>query len=255
MSDLSPDRTSDELNEPTIETVVSDVSSVRSHDRPRVALVAGSAPGLSTETAQLLRARLRVSAAILLAATLFFVVRSWLGFGGSTSEMSVFMTTYRLLVLSILGISVLLLWSRWTLSGNELRAIELAVFGILCTFFILVNVRGLERITDPPNPYEVHYRIYTILLMWYGLVLIYGIFIPNTLARGATLIGIMCVTPVAIVGAEAWLTPFIGEVVFWNDLTVTVITMIIAYTTAVYGMYKVSASAKPTRPVNWGNIG
>lgn len=241
MNDRSADRTPDDLNEPTIETVVGDASSVRSHDRPRIALVAGSGPRLSLETANLLRARLRVSAALLLAATLFFMVRSWLGFSGGMSTESSMMTAYRILVLAILSISVALLWSRSQLSGGELRAIELAVFGILCTYAILVNVRSLERIGDLPGLYEVEYRVYTILLMWYALVLIYGIFIPNTLLRGGTLIGIMCLTPVVLIAVKAWLTPAMGEVVIWNDLTVSVITMSLAFTTAVYGMYKVGA--------------
>lgn len=225
----------------TLDTfVVSDSSSSGGDARPKVALVAGPGPRLSVETASLLRRRLRVAALLLLIITMAYLLRAWLRLEELPID-SGFVLLYRVLVLVILIISTGLLWSPWPLSTVELRSIELAMFGVLGTLFVLLHFTFLQIIPDPAPIFEVKYRVGLITIMWYGLIVIYGTFIPNTVLRGAAVIGVMSLAPIGVVTIEGLISPHIGEVVFMEELNLVISVMAIAFTTSLYGMYKLGA--------------
>lgn len=240
MSQFEQPPVDDTSYDETVETSLLGESSIRSVDRPQVALVAGSGPVMAVETAALLRERLRVAATLLASTTAFFIFRNWLGLSESNND-TIFTTFYEALAIVILTSATVLLWSRVHLSLVELRAVEVAVFGILSALFIVLHFGFLQRIVEPVDPYEVKYRVVLISLMWFAFILIYSTFIPNTTLRGLIVMALMALAPVAIIALQAAILPPLGEVVFWGDLVIVAVSMAIAYTLGAYGMYKLSA--------------
>lgn len=246
MSPFEPQPLEDTSNDETVETPLMEESSLPSVDRPQVALVAGSGPAMAMETASLLRDRLRVAATLLASTTAFFIFRNWLGLSESDDD-TIFTTLYQALAIVILTGATVLLWTCIHLSLVELRAIEVAVFGILSALFIVLHFSFLQRIVDPTDglepvdPFEVKYRVMLISLMWFAFILIYSTFIPNTTMRGLVVMALMALAPVAIIASQGVILPAIGRVVFWGDMIIVAVAMAIAYTLGAYGMYKLGA--------------
>lgn len=209
--------------------------------RPPVALVEGDVPALAAETARVLRRRLRVAAVILLLAAMFFLLRTafWAPVGTG-----LFLFVYQAFVVLILVGCTAALFAPMELSLRELRAVELAVFGVPCLLFLLLHVGTLEQLERYDHEDQVRRAVQMCVTMWFALVLIYGTFIPNTLARASAVIGAMAAAPVVIVTSAGWMVPSLGEVVFWDEVAITFGAMAVAAATGLYGTYKISSLSR-----------
>lgn len=233
----------------TVETNAPGLSSSATHARPKVELVAGARPGLTNETIRLLRARLRIAAMMLLIPTIFFLVRTFLSsdpnmVGGGL------IIGYRIFVLVMLLGANALLFSRISMSLSELRAVEVAVFGLPCVLFLLLNygmLLGLGTDFRPPaannvlTPDRIRYAVLSTTFMWFAMVTIYGTFIPNTVRRAALVLGAMCLAPLAVIVLTGLENAEVGRIVFFDNLTLASIGMVFAFATALYGSYKVGS--------------
>ncbi|MGD9646551.1 MAG: serine/threonine-protein kinase [Pirellulales bacterium] len=245
-------RNSDHPGETLDGPIVEEISA--SHDRPKVEIVAGARPRLATETRSQLRGRLRLAAGLLLAATLFVTLRglvmgsSRMAFPGD--QISAALVAYRYLVMVVLALATIALWSKWNLSLQELRGLELAIFGLICVFFLFLHLSSLREsalpVRDSPGADaavdvdRVRRSTMVVELMWFALVVIYGTFIPNSPRRAAVTMGAMSLAPLAVLAAAGWLHPSIRSIIFPNELTVAMAVSGVGFATAWYGSYKIT---------------
>lgn len=238
--------------EETLENVAAPSSSSSLlDDRPRVEFVAGARPLLVEETQHLLRSRLRVAVLVLVAPTLFFVFRRFLYSSVSESTYSEFLVMYRYVVCAALVACTGLLWSRIQLSMGELRAIEMVIFGSVCVLMLFSNQHSLQLAAmspaaDPREPFVmnvagVRLSLRTMVLMWFAIMLIYGTFIPTSLRRGAVVMGAMALAPLAVAVGDSYGMPLLRPVLIPDELSTMIAAMAVAYATALYGSYKISA--------------
>lgn len=207
---------------------------------PRMAVVEGSQPRLSRETQSLLRSRLRsVTTVLLLAFSLFFLRYPIL----PTNDRVVILS--HLLILLLFGGSFTLLSGRRDLSLRWLRTIELATVGVTIAFFATVQYRlvlARARQEDPTLTLAVVKSsvIYTIAMMS-----TYGIFIPNTWRRAATIIIPMALTPLAVALFLKLMHPefvdFARRVATFEQVSDNTLMLLIGAITAIFGTHTINA--------------
>ena len=161
-----------------------------------MAVVAGSGPHLSAETRSLLQARLRAAAVILLTGFVLFFLRSLsvLILERDSFRIDSSLMAFHAAICLALGTAVARL-SGPPLATRRLRAMELAIFGLVTAFFAALQyqtVLGSARRGDATmllaaSKSTLHF---TLLLLW-----TYGMFIPNTWRRAARSWSPMAATP------------------------------------------------------------
>ena len=219
----------------TVETVLVRHAPPSSSVDAKIELVPGSGPRLENEIQSLMRRRMRVAVLILLGSDLFFTGRGVWAAGWEGLGWNVISNTGWLL-LAVLIAGTWLLWSRLPLALIELRAIEVAVFGVP---FLLLAVSQAQQMALAARLDEAEMAVRTCMLSWFGVSLVYATFIPNSLIRAILVVGVMCAVPTflgSIVGLE---NSSVGEA-FYGDgyYAVVIVVMTAAFVTGVYGSYK-----------------
>jgi hypothetical protein len=167
---------------------------------PKVVLVAGSGPSGGGELQGLLRRRLRFLAILACAGMvpvlLFPLAQAWRGASylspgvGPHVAVSLLIACLEAALAGVLG--------RWhALSLRALRAIELLLFGAVFAFWAWVDacVYAELRLPEPPFWFGRFIMAKAVGLPWVFLIIVYGIFIPNTWRRCAAVVGILGITP------------------------------------------------------------
>jgi len=165
--------------------------------RAKVGFVEGTKPRLADETATLLRQRLK-AVSLILAITLVvaFVANFFLP--------QVPLIVLRGFVLVLVTCSYLLLRSNRHLSPKALRTIELVVFGGVAVQVILnVSVRTLGFAEDDDVASAIAGKNATFLV-WSVLILLYGMFMPNTWRQAAIALFPAACMPYGIVMFMRW---------------------------------------------------
>src|SRR5262249_32776023 len=92
-----------------------------------------------------------------------------------------------------------ILWKKSSLSVRQLRVIELLLFGTIVAFWTLAQARVYPyfRLDQPPS-WLGSIMAHAISLPWVFVILLYGIFIPNTWRRCAVVVGTAAVVPLVI---------------------------------------------------------
>jgi serine/threonine-protein kinase len=132
------------------------------------------------------------------------------------------------------------LWVGRSLSLRQLRGIELALFGAFYIFWALLLGFAYPtlQLPDPPIWFGIILG-YAVCLPWALLILGYGILIPNTWQRCATVVGVLAATPLVISkanGLAAQATAGRWEASFF---AVMVVCLVIAAAIAVYGSHRI----------------
>jgi serine/threonine-protein kinase len=134
--------------------------------------------------------------------------------------------------------------SRRPLSLRQLRVMELIGFGVLTlynagfTFASFHQDRLVGHVS--PDAQGMIEAACTVSVLWFSLMVIYGMYIPNTWRRCAAVVGTMALTPIAI-GAAVW--SFDGgpesglQFVFWLQLGWW---MAFGAAISIYGSHKIS---------------
>ncbi len=228
-------------DEPTADGPLGDVVTPGEPSGTKVALVEGSRPTLGSETAALLHRRLRVAALTLLCPNIFFAVRGLLGADADTA--SPFVLNYRWFVMATQAVCTLVLFSRWKLAVRELRAVELAVFGISGVYFAALQYDWLQQAgaARPVDPFRIRYWCQVCVVMWFAFTTIYGTFIPNTAWRATAVMTAISLAPVAIITSAGLLWPTVGDVVFYDIVVTDAAIMAVAFTVSLYGSNKLGA--------------
>jgi serine/threonine protein kinase len=209
-----------------------------------IALVRSSGPGWQDEITLLLRRRLFLAALISAGAfTTFFVlnllrqeaqlvVSRWhIPFLGIAAAVPTFLTG--------------LLASRLPLSLTRLRLVEGLLFGIAAVYFSWLQINALEHRlalswARPEHAVDV-FRLanLTFTMRWFGLIVVYGTFVPNTWRRCALMVALLAAIPLAI--NILWL-PHCSELASCLSQSVvdTAVLLGIAAAVAIFGSYKIS---------------
>jgi serine/threonine-protein kinase len=171
------------------------------NDAMKAALVEGTRPGLGSETADLLRSRLKIGAPLLcLTLTLFALHYLIFGLGIEPLRLQIGM------VVIFAGLSVLL-WSRTHLSLWQLRLVELVLFGLLALNFVATHYVEAVQWASQGDSAGSMQRITATRLSAFAIMAIYALFVPNTWRRAlAVLTGMACL-PMFIALAMRFLEP------------------------------------------------
>ncbi|MFV1966210.1 MAG: serine/threonine-protein kinase [Pirellulaceae bacterium] len=192
--------------EPTIESsAVEQTRGGLDVSRPAVRFVEGSRHLLVDETAELLRGRLK-AAALVLAITVLYAFISNLFVPGKP------LILLRAIVLAVLVGSFLLLQSPKRISLRALRFVELAVFGGVAVQ-VLLNLS--QRTLDYAAADEVASTtsgLKFIFLAWTTLILLYGMFLPNSWKRAAIILFSAAWVPYANLFFLRWKSPHVAAI-------------------------------------------
>lgn len=201
---------------------------------PKVELVSGAGPRLDSETQALLRVRLRAAAVVLLAALTAFLVRDLF-----IADSPVFW--FRLCSATALAGVVGALASRIPFTLAQLRAIEAAVFGMIVVYLGVYEYKLVLMKARAGNPVYELAAIKSCILYFFGVMLLYGTFIPNTWRRAAwTVVPMALVSFVVLVllrlRSEA-VDQFAREVANFEQMSDHVIMMTLGVVAALYGTH------------------
>jgi serine/threonine protein kinase len=209
--------------------------------RCRMAFVPASGQASGGELATLLRSRLRVAALIMLAPFVYYFIKHWIepapGFAGGT-----FLMIAHVVFIALTIATSALLWSERPLSLRALRILEVGLFGMTAGFFALLQyfIFCVERvcIASADTPEMTRLAIGSSAVRWFFLIVIYGVFIPNTWKRCARACVFTALMPILLTGGSALVNErFNHEVV--SALSDMAILMGVAVCVAVFGSYRI----------------
>lgn len=186
----------------TIDATPSDIDRtadrLRKSARKRVALVAGSSIGMSTETRALLRSRLRIVASLLGLGFASFLVWRLIappaGIDLANKAPVVFYAHVGVTLLMAAMAVKLCPNCRFSLAG--LRIAELLVIGGPAAFFVLINYYRLAQAASGGMEYA---QVPTVTGAWAILTFSYALFVPNSWQRAAVVIGALALAPVGLI--------------------------------------------------------
>jgi len=174
--------------QPTIEYVHS-----TSLEPPRADVVAGSGAHLSDETRSLLRIRLRAVALAMSCAFGAFLLRNiWLG--GHYLD-PLLMGFHSFVVATFVGSFVVLSGQR-PIPLRRLRTLELFLFGMTIAFFVTIHYRLVQLRVAEGDRIMLMATVKNSVLFVFAMIVLYGMFIPNTWRRVAAVVGVMFIVTV-----------------------------------------------------------
>ena len=211
---------------------------------PRCRFVQGSGAHFTDEVHQLLRQRLRLACSIAFVVFATFLVLSQLR-GAARVGPDEYDRALQLTVVALLGFFCALLWTSYALSHRALRIIEIAMFGAMAIYFSDLQFRVFfpgkfaewakpEHIADVVTSGNTSNN-----MRWFFLIVLYGMFIPNTWKRCALVVGCMALMPILLTLATCPHCDFAGPET-WPLLRSTTIVMSLSAAMAIFGSYRIS---------------
>ncbi len=235
-------------NRPTLAPVAATPTAGVSSARCPMAFVSGSGKGLTCETVKLLRHRLGIAALITLFPNAFFLVLNLADPETSSRWFGVSGRLFDLLVVIVAAGIALLLWGRRPLSASTLRRLEIVLFGTTAAFFAWLQARLLidpdfldwiRRSATTGTRRQVFTTVITATgLRWFFLIVLYGVFIPNTWKRCALLVSLVALLPLVLTLVLAVQDPRLGPILLTPFLILTMI-MIAAVAIAISGSLRI----------------
>jgi serine/threonine-protein kinase len=211
--------------------------------RCRFAMGSGTGPQLTQEMVTLLRRRLRVAALIIGAAFGIYLFR--LLFERPADQLfGPLDTAIFAAVVAVMAMVASLLWSSVPLSARWLRTLELALFGSAAAYFAWVQIVVLHygKVIEWSSPDHVGsvLRLATGSngLRWFMLIVVYGMFIPNTWRRCALIVSAMALTPLLITMLSCGYCPIMGPHMPYAVFDLASL-MAIGAAIAIFGSYKI----------------
>ncbi|HVS38641.1 MAG TPA: serine/threonine-protein kinase [Gemmataceae bacterium] len=228
---------------PTISYPTSEPA-VESRPRPRCRFARGSTPATESggELRCLLHTRLRLASLITAGPMLFFLIKNYFDPGHDYPTL-----TPHLVQAGVTAITLLLtvyIWLRRAPEWRELRIYEVVLFGTVAGFFAWLQY--LTVATDAfcgPVPATVQGPMLHLLtlanaLRWFFLIVVYGVYIPNTWRRCAVVAAATAILPMVLtVLFASWRNWMGGELL--SALSDTAVIMLIAVSVAVFGSYRI----------------
>ncbi|QEH38286.1 Serine/threonine-protein kinase PrkC [Aquisphaera giovannonii] len=221
---------------------------------PRVDVVAGSGIHLSEETRSLLRVRLRaVSLAMSFAFGAFFVRDLFLG--GHYHDL--FVAAFHAVVVAAFIASFLRLSGSRPIALRRLRTLELALFGMTIAFFLTVHYRLVQLRVAEGDRVMLIATVKNSILFIFAMIVLYGMFIPNTWRRAAAVVTCMAaatiLSPVALRLFHPEVFRFAAPLLTFETLTDNVLMLLIGAGVTTYAahiIYALRVEAFEARQLN-----
>jgi serine/threonine-protein kinase len=202
----------------------------------------GGASGFRVAIESLLHRRLLFVALLTLAPSLIFLVRNLLD-TNLPPEVSSFGRFFHGTVAVVTAVMAWVLWRRKQLSLPTLRGIELIIFGSMAVFFAWLQYRDFihgpiaEASGCEQGPLVLKHAIGNSATRWFFVIILYGVFIPNTWHRCLLVSLALAVTPLVLTPlAASRHAPLEGEFFFSMLDMVTLLALAIAI--AVFGSHR-----------------
>ena len=228
--------TSDEFDPTLVLSSAGPVTGNTSADvsRADVGFVVGSRPKFADETAELLRGRLR-------AAALALVVTLAAAFLGNLLLGAYSLWWLRALTLLALASCFLGLRSKLSFSLFQLRIVELVVFGLVVAQVSLMFVNRVAEYASDGDGTSVIAVKYLFLGAWCVLILVYGIFMPNTWKRGALVMVPVSVMPYVILALQSWWSPDVAKLLAEEKSLSPIPLPVVAALVGIYGTHIINS--------------
>jgi serine/threonine-protein kinase len=214
----------------------------RKASRCQIALGAFTGTQFRGEIECLLRYRLRTVALITLVPSGYFLVRNLVE-PLRTPLMTHLGTCFLGGVVLLTAVLAALLWGRRPLALGALRACELALFGSLAVFFGWLQYASFHRdIASCSADAQTLRTLQDLLgsstvLRWFFLIVIYGVFIPNTWQRCAVVVSAMALAPLVLTPVAAYLHGRL-DAGLWSALFDMAVLLATGVAVAVFGSYR-----------------
>jgi serine/threonine-protein kinase len=153
-----------------------------------VEVIAGSGLHLSDETQLLLRVRLRAVALAMSCAFGAFLLR---GLVLGSHYLDVLILIFHVTVVAAFVASYVALSSRQPITLRHLRALELVLFGLTIAFFITIHYRLAQLRVADGDRVMLMATVKNTVLFVFAMIVLYGMFIPNTWRRAAAVVSVM----------------------------------------------------------------
>jgi eukaryotic-like serine/threonine-protein kinase len=251
-SDEAMDQESTVLAQDAFKAVPANAGLDTSPVPPRcMALVQGSGPHYTEEVHQLLRQRLRIACSIAFAAFFAFLVWGW--FREHAHEKGEgFDAALQYAVVGTLGLLCAALWTPFRLSPRILRIMEFVMFASMAFYFadlqFHVSYPGALAAKIPEDIDDsalIRERVISLGNMasnmrWFFLIVLYGMFIPNTWKRCAVAVGCLALTPIVLTFTICQRCAYVGPHVDSLQFG-TVIVLSMACAMAIFGSHRISS--------------
>ena len=155
---------------------------------PRVDVVAGSGMHLSDETRSLLRIRLRAVALAMSCAFGAFLIRDFWLAGHYRDPI---LLGFHIIVVAAFLASYVALSGPRPIPLERLRALELALFAMTIAFFITIHYRLVQLRVADGDRIMLMATVKNSILFIFAMIVLYGMFIPNTWRRAAAVVSVM----------------------------------------------------------------
>ena len=170
----------------------------------RGGLVGAATQELIAQNRSILRTRLlAISAVSLLGHSLFFVRSLLLEYSFIWVQIT---------PLIILGVGILLLRSQFDFSHTQLRWLELVIFGTSIAYLAWVHYLAVVMLAERGDVVITSVAIDQIPQSFFLLMVLYGMFIPNTWQRALAVISPMAVTPLLLSLYLWWGHPMVEQI-------------------------------------------
>lgn len=155
---------------------------------PRVEVVAGSGVHMSEGTRSLLHVRLRAVALAMSCAFGAFLVRGiWI----AGHYLDPFILCFHVAVVTAFVASFIGLSGQRPISLGSLRTLELFLFGMTIAFFVTIHYRLVQLRAVQGDSVMLMATIKNTVLFVFAMIVLYGMFIPNTWPRAAAVVSTM----------------------------------------------------------------
>jgi eukaryotic-like serine/threonine-protein kinase len=194
------------------------------------------------EMESLLRGRLQVASLIILIPSLFFLVGNVVGLTMWQQSPPTRMIHSSVTALTLAF--VLLLWSKVHLSRAQLRLCELTLFGMMALFFAWMQFEDFYRdrfheIVRPGNENQfLRMMGMAITIRWFFLIIIYGVFIPNTWQRCALIVSGAAMLPLLLTVLASYLHGRLDAGVGYVLVNMAIL-LLTAVAVAIFGSHRI----------------
>lgn len=207
-------------------------------DRARIELVPRGGLSSNREVQSLLRQRLRLLSIISCAAFLLYLPVLWTVLAGSWGRVPY------VIVIVQTALFGLLLSSRQPFSLRALRVIETCLFGGLLLFFVW-QTTGFFRASSLTKLAAFGWigpimAARGLSWSWVVMIIVYGIWIPNTARRAITVVAIMAAVFVALTFGLVLSVESVPTIAIIGFLLCAVTDMLFAAAIAVFGAHRIA---------------
>lgn len=192
----------------------------------------------------LLRHRLLLVALLFLVPLLIFLIRNWLDDSSVPQQVC---GIGRLLHGSTAVATAILAWVLWRrrgLSLSRLRTIELVLFGLLTIFFAWLQFEAfydkpfVEACRGAQASLVLHQAVGSSAGRWIFLIVVYGVFIPNSWRRCLLVSLGLALIPLILTPSAIWLHAPLRAELFFSLFTLAVL-LAMAVAVAVFGSHRI----------------